>query len=118
MKGLVLLASLLASTAVLANDIDPMGFEKEHFSSTMTRAEAIAQSQAPLALGSKYDDVGRVVSPPSTKARAQVAAEAAQAARFHLIGYGERELAIGTAEQEQQISIAGQRAIDHGSAAK
>ncbi|HTT11301.1 MAG TPA: hypothetical protein VMG60_10465 [Burkholderiaceae bacterium] len=118
MKRFVLLASLLVSTAVFANDIDPMGFEKEHFSSTMTRAEAIAHSQAPLVLGNKYDDVGRVASPPSTRTRSQVAAEMVQAARFHLIGYGERDLSIGTAEQEQQIRLAGERAIDHGSAAK
>jgi hypothetical protein len=118
MKRLVLLASLLASTAVFANDIDPMGFEKEHFSSTMSRDDAMAKSQAPLVLGNKFDDVGRVVSPPSTKTRAQVAAETLQASRFGLMGYGERDLSLGTADQEAQIVAAGQRAIEHGSAAK
>ena len=118
MKRFVLLASLLASTAVFANDIDPMGFEKEHFSSSMTRADAVARSQAPLVLGNKYDDVGRVASSPSTRTRAEVAAETAQAARFGLLRNGERDLTFGTAEQEEQIRLAGQRAIEHGSASK
>src|SRR5207249_4354103 len=35
MKKFVLLASLLASTSVFANDVDPASFEKDHFNSSL-----------------------------------------------------------------------------------
>ena len=44
-------ASLLACGSVLGNDVDPMGFEKEHYLSSMTRAEAVAASKTPLTVG-------------------------------------------------------------------
>ena len=116
MKKFVLLASLLATTSVFANDIDPFGFEKEHFSGTMSRSEALDRWQQPLVLGNKFDDVGRVVSPPSTKTRAEVAAETSEAINLHLMSYGERGLEQATAEQEERIKVAGRRASPAGAA--
>lgn len=117
MKQFVLLASLLVSASVFANDVDPFGFEKEHFSSSMSRADVMARWQAPLVLGNKFDDVGRVVSPPSTKTRAQVVAETHEVAQLRLLSYGEQGLVQGSAEQEEQIKLAGRRAILHSAAA-
>jgi hypothetical protein len=116
MKKFVLLASLLATTSVFANDIDPFGFEKEHFSGTMSRAEVLDRWQQPLALGTRFDDVTRVISPPSTKSRAEVAAETSEAIHLHLTSFGERGLEPATAEQEERIKIAGQRASHAGAA--
>jgi hypothetical protein len=110
MKELALLASLLVSTSVFANDVDPNGFEQQHFSGSMTRAEAVAQARNPTTLGIKVDDQGRVITTPSTKARAQVAAEQREAARLGLMKYGEVG-PVATAEQERQIMVAGLRAI-------
>jgi hypothetical protein len=78
MKTVITLAALLVSTAALANDIDPNGFEKEHFISSASRAEVvadlkIAQQHGQLSYGEQ--DM-KVVAEPSTKTRAQVAAEA------------------------------------------
>jgi len=79
MKSVITLAAaLLVSTAALANDIDPNGFEKDHFISSASRAEVaadlkVAQQQGELSLGEQGT---KVVAEPSTKTRAQVAAEA------------------------------------------
>jgi hypothetical protein len=78
MKVAITLAALLVSTAALANDIDPNGFEKEHFVSSATRAEVasdlkVAQMNGQLSLGEQGI---KVIAEPSTKTRAQVAAEA------------------------------------------
>jgi len=113
MRQFVLLASLLVSTSVFANDVDPAGFEKEHFNASMTRADAIAQAKRALAPSIKIDDQGRAITAPSTKPRAQVAAETREAARLGLLKYGELGPAQATAEQEQQITVAGLRAIGH-----
>jgi hypothetical protein len=110
---LVLLASLLVSTSVFANDVDPNGFEKEHFNGTMTRAEAIAQAKTARGPSIRIDDQGRAITAPSTKSRAQVAAEAREAARLGLMKYGEVGPVQTTAEQEQQIALAGLRATGH-----
>lgn len=87
MKSVILLASLLVSGAVYANDIDPNGFEKQHFVTSATRGEVaadlkIAQQQGQLPVG----ELGvKAISEPSTKTRAQVAAEARQSVH----SYGE-----------------------------
>ena len=78
MKTVITLAALLASTAALANDIDPYGFEKEHFVSSASRADVkrdlqLAQKNGELSVGERGM---KVVDQPSTKTRAQVAAEA------------------------------------------
>ena len=112
MRELALLASLLVSTSVFANDVDPNSFEQQHFSGSMTRAEAIAQGNSARPVSIKVDDQGRAITSPSTMSRAQVAAEAREAARLGLTKYGE-VVAVPTAEQERQISVAGLRAIGH-----
>jgi hypothetical protein len=94
MKTVFALAALLVSSAVLANDVDPNGFEKQSFKSSVTRAEVIAdmklaQQQGLLPVG----ELGvKAISEPSTKTRAQVAAEA----RMSVHSYGE----LGTASVE------------------
>jgi hypothetical protein len=105
-----LFASLWASASVLASDVDPMGFEKEHFRGSMTRAEATAASKTPLAVGMRIDDQGRLIVAPSILTRAQVEAETREAARLGLIRYGEGESVLGNPAREEQIALAGQRA--------
>ena len=78
MKAVITLAALLVSTAALANDIDPNGFEKEHFVSSASRADVkrdlqIAQMNGQLSYGEQGI---KVIAEPSTKSRSQVAAEA------------------------------------------
>src|SRR5215831_5512932 len=91
MKTILAFASLFFTCGwVLANDIDPNGFEKEHFLSSMTRAEASASSRAPLVAGKGYDDQSRTIAVPPTLTRAQVGAETREAARLGLIRHGER----------------------------
>lgn len=80
MKSFVVLASVLVSTVAFANDVDPNGFEKQHFVASATRAEVqadlkVAQQQGLLPTG----ELGvKVLATPSTKSRAQVAAEASK----------------------------------------
>jgi hypothetical protein len=78
MNTIVIVASLLVSGAAYANDVDPNGFEKQHFITSASRADVVAdlkvaQQQGLLPVG----EVGtKVIAEPSTKSRAQVAAEA------------------------------------------
>ena len=87
MKSIVILASLLVSTVAFANDVDPNGFEKQHFVSSATRTEVkadlkVAQQQGQLPTG----ELGaKVIAEPSSKTRAQVAADARQSVH----SYGE-----------------------------
>jgi len=86
MKSVITLAAaLLVSTAALANDIDPNGFEKEHFISSASRAEVVAdlklaQQGGELSLG---EQGMKPVAEPSTKTRAQVGAEARTSKRVY-----------------------------------
>lgn len=81
MKTLAFAAALLVSGAAFANDVDPNGFEKQHFVSSASRATVaadlkLAQQQGLLPIG----ELGvKVVAPMSTKSRAEVAAEARSA---------------------------------------
>ena len=109
MKTIVAVASLFACGSVLANDIDPMSFEKEHFVSSMTRAEVVAASNPSLAVDMPIDAHGRLIVPPSTLSRAEVEAETREAARLGLIRYGESEPVLGNPAREAQIALAGQR---------
>ena len=78
MKNLLILASLLVASNVYANDVDPNGFEKQHFISSASRAEVVAdlkiaqqQGQLPTGeLGVKATEI------KSVKSRAEVAMEA------------------------------------------
>jgi hypothetical protein len=110
MKLSVLLASLLLSAGAFAHDVDPYGFEKEHFTSAVSRSEAIDRAKAKTQTSIRIDDQGRAITAPSTKSRAQVDAEMREAARLGLMRYGEVGPAPATAAQEQQINLAGQRA--------
>jgi len=114
MKPFVLLASLLVSATAFANDVDPFNFEKEHFSSSMTRDAAIARSQAPAEVGLDIDNDGRVVTASSSmKTRAQVAAETLEASRLGLMAWGGHDARLGTADQEEKIRLAGEHASGH-----
>jgi hypothetical protein len=119
MKSTLVLAALLISTSAFGNDVDPFGFEKEHFVSTASRADVVAdlevgQSSGYLPLG----ELGvKPVENESTRSRAQVAAETGEAARVGLLGgYGELGPKQATPEQEQRIELAGLRAIDQSAA--
>lgn len=103
----------LAVTSALANDVDPFGFEKEHFITSKTRAEVVAELQAAQARGELpvAGEIGvRFADAPSTKTRAQVVAETLEAARLGVLTYGEEGPPILTAEQAHQIEMAGLRA--------
>lgn len=54
----------------------------------------------------------------STKSRAQVKAELAEARRLGLVVYGEADVPIATPEQEKLIADAGLRAVNSQEAAK
>lgn len=118
MKLALVVASLLVSSAAVAHDVDPYGFEQDHFTSAMTRAEAIARSKLPQTVSIRIDDQGRAVTSPSTKSRAQVAAETREAARLGLLRYTQLGPVQATVEQEQQIKLAGLRAINQSAAAE
>jgi hypothetical protein len=120
-KSTVVLASLLVSTSVLANDVDPFGFEKEHFIASKSRAEVVTDLRAAQAAGQLPipGELGvRFVDAPSIKPREQVVAETLEAARLGLLGYGELGLKQPTPAQERQIELAGMRALERLAAAK
>ncbi len=115
MKRLILpalSALVVVSAPAFANDVDPFGFEKQAQSpSTMTRADVNAAMKQKAVITMKIDDQGRLITMPSVKSRAQVAAEAAAASRLGLNRFGEMEPVQGTPAQEQAIQLAGQRAL-------
>jgi hypothetical protein len=110
-----LLIALLAAAPAFANDVDPFGFEKEHFTGTHTRAEVAADlkraqqaGEMPVAgeIGVKFLDA------PSRKTRAQVVAETLEAGRLGLlVNRGELGPVMATPAQERQIELAGLHAI-------
>lgn len=122
MKTALIFATLLVSTAVSANDVDPFGFEREHFIASKSHAEVLADLKAAQASGQLpvFGEIG--VKPEqfaSTKTRAQVVAETRAAASLGLLGgYGELGPKQATVEQERQITLAGQRALGQDVAAK
>jgi hypothetical protein len=122
MKSTLVLAALLVASSAFANDIDPFGFEKEHFQFAKARAEVSADLKVAQATGQlpAYGEVGiRPIEGKSVKTRAQVAAETREAARLGLLGfYGEAGPKQATAEQEHQMELAGLRALDQTTAAK
>lgn len=78
MKTLVLAATLALSGVAFANDVDPNGFEKQHFISSASRAAVVADLKAAQAEGLlPVGELGVKVAPQaSTKSRAEVAADA------------------------------------------
>jgi hypothetical protein len=120
-SAVALALSILASTPAWANDIDPFGFEKEHFIASRSRADVVADLQAAQAAGQLpvAGEVGvRFAEAPSTKPRAQVVAETREAARLGLLSYGEAGPKQATPAQERQIELAGIQAVAHLAAAK
>jgi hypothetical protein len=122
MKSTLVLAALLFANSAFANDIDPFGFENEHFQFARSRAEVSADLKVAQAMGQlpAYGEVGiRSIEEKSVKTRVQVAAETQEAARLGLLSsYGEAGPKQATAEQEQQIHLAGLRAIAQTAAAR
>jgi hypothetical protein len=109
------LASLLVGATAFANDIDPFGFEKDHFISSKSRAAVVADLSAAHAAGQLLlpGEAGQpVVDAPSIKPRAQVIAETLEAKRLGLITYGELPVKDATAEQARQIQMAGMKALE------
>jgi Domain of unknown function (DUF4148) len=115
----LIIASLLVSSTAFANDIDPFGFEKQVFVSTKSRAEVAADARQALAAGQiSSGETVYVEYTPSTKSRTQVAAETKEAGRLGLLASrGELGPVQPSAEQEQQIRVAGLRAIGSTAAA-
>jgi len=114
MNRKVLLIALLAAAPAFANDVDPNGFEKEHFITSRTRADVQAElRQAQKAGELPVGEIGvRFVDTPSHKTRAQVVAETLEARRLGLLeNRGELGPVLATPEQERQIELAGLRAI-------
>jgi len=116
MNKLVLLASLVAASSAFANDVDPFGFEQEQSVGTLTRAEAIARSNAPNPHRMYIDDQGRLHTAPSVKSREQVRGETLAAARMGLTQYSVLGPVEPTAEQQREIELAGQRAVARSAA--
>jgi hypothetical protein len=107
--------ALALGTAAHANDIDPFGFEKDHFVTAKSRAEVVADLKAAQVAGQLpvAGEVGvRFVDVPSTKSRAQVVAETQEAQRLGLLTYGEAGPRDATPAEEQQIRMAGMRAVE------
>jgi hypothetical protein len=121
-RTVVLAALLLVAASAFANDVDPFGFEKEHFQSSKSRGEVKAELEDAQAIGQLpvFGEIGvKPVEIASTKSRAQVVAETREAARLGLLGgYGELGPKRATVEQEQQIKFAGGRAIAPTTASK
>jgi hypothetical protein len=114
MKTTLILASLLVSSSVLANDIDPFGFEKQVFVGTMSRVEVDADARVALAQGRipSGEKGMSFADTPSTRSRAQIAAETREASRLGLLTtYGSAGRIAPTSEQERQIQLAGERAL-------
>lgn len=118
MKRVLILASLLVSTSAFAHDVDPFGFEKQHFSASASRADVAADLKVAQQEG--WLPVGELGVKPlefaSSKSRAQVAAETREAARLGLLRYTILGPVQATADQEQQITLAGLRATTHSAA--
>jgi len=122
MKSTFVLAALLVATSAFANYIDPNGFEKEHFQYSKTHAQVAADLKVAHTTGQLpvFGEIGvNPIEEKSVKTREQVAAETREAARLGVLrAYGEADQKQATVEQEQQIKLAGLRALPQTSAAK
>jgi len=122
MKRIILALAILSSGVALANDVDPNGFEKEHFQFSKSREEVKADLKVAQANGElpRFGELGvQFRDPPSTKSRAQVAAETREAGRLGLLSqYGEGPHRSATPEEERLIRLAGERAVQQMQANK
>jgi hypothetical protein len=120
-RNLVFIA-LLAAAPVHAADVDlaPYGYVSDVMRSAKSPAQAQNESKAvATADEATVGEAGvRFAVEPSTKSRAQVAAETREAARFGLLTRGEADPVQPTAEQERQIRAAGLRALGIDAAAR
>src|SRR5262245_37134774 len=115
------LASLLAGATAFANDIDPLGFEKQHFISSKSRADVVSDLNDAQATGQLLHpgEAGlQFVDAPSVAPRAQVVAETLEAKRLGLITYGELPAKEATPAQARQIETAGMKARERLAAQK
>jgi hypothetical protein len=79
------LIALLAAAPAFANDVDPFGFEKDHFMSDRSRAQVVAEFKQAQISGALLGtgEVGlNFVDTPSRKTRAQVVADTSAAGRL------------------------------------
>jgi hypothetical protein len=112
---LLAFAVLAFGTTARANDVDPFGFEKDHFVTSKSRAEVVADRQAAQAAGLLPipGELGvRVAETRSVKSRAQVVAETLEAQRLGLLTYGEVGPRQATPDEERQIQTAGRQALE------
>src|SRR5262245_62616793 len=88
-KSTVVTALMFVATFARANDVDPFGFEKEHFAASKSRTEVVADLRAAQATGQLpvAGEIGvRFADETSVKSRAQVIAATREAARRSTLG--------------------------------
>lgn len=113
MKRLLISAALLAASPAFAADVDllPYGYVAQAMRATQPQSAAAQAADSP----GGYRAVGEAgipdISAPSSAPRAQVIAEAREAARLGLLAQGEGEAVPATAQQEERIREAGLRAV-------
>lgn len=117
MKRTLLFAALLAASAApaLASELNSFDLEPIKFHSTKSRAEVLAELKLAQAAGQiSFGEAGMpFVAGASIKTRAQVVAETREAARLGLLNpNGEAGSLVATAAQEEQIRLAGLRALE------
>jgi len=108
-------AALFSATGAIAQEATPAP-EIEHFKSSKTRAEVVAETVAASQAGliARNDaDVQRIAGMgfQPYKSRTQVAAETLEAKRLGLIAYGEMSMPVATPAQLESIRVAGERAL-------
>jgi hypothetical protein len=103
MNRVLVLVLMLVSTMALADEA-AVGYDARFARQQGMLAESIGDTAVAF--------VG------SSKTRAQVAAETREAARLGLLRYGVLGPVQATAQQEQQIKLAGMRAANHGAASE
>ena len=110
MKQYFVIASLLFSAAAYANDV---AHDKSASQQSMTSSQAPKSAKTPGINGLNEDSQGRSITAPPTKTRAQVAAETAEAGQLGLLAWGGHGPKKGTAQQEDEVRMAGEQASGH-----
>ncbi|HEU0200243.1 MAG TPA: DUF4148 domain-containing protein [Burkholderiaceae bacterium] len=120
MKRTLIFAALLAASSApaLASELNSFDLEPIKVHSTKSRAEVQAELKAAQAAGQiSFGEAGMPFDAgQSIRTRAQVVAETHEAARLGLLNpNGEAGSAYASAAQEEQIRVAGLRALETGS---
>ncbi len=113
--AIAIVASLTVAGASQAEGPAPFSDWPEAVSSTLTRAQVVADLREAQRLGQiSHGEIAVQTATPeqSTRSRAQVVAELREAQRLGLMSHGEIEVPTATPEQEQQIADAGRRAAE------